>query len=318
MKDNASAKRRKYQVLVLPPLRKIRLKRVWHEYSLYEKEYSNSNPVDFELRDIDLSRYASTMYTGDSLADSTAAARVSKTNVDYLQNNMRYSELSLAAEVARYLNISCVLAAKILRESEDGIELILETVNRYNQAVYDVIIPAVFKALFAVAAVQRTEDKEIVLLREPSNAGYYEFLGREDLAVMKDADNGFTPAQIDKSFHADIYCFDSQPEKKCFEQYIASDKVKEVYFTGMFTAGQGDLSVYYYDPEAGRLRQYYPDFLAKMADGSYQLIEVKGDNMIDNSVVKAKAEAAREMAAASGVEYIMYASSDIMSGNIII
>ena len=48
---------------------------------------------------------------------------------------------------------------------------------------------------------------------------------------------------------------------------------------------RGDLSVHYYDPESGRIRQYYPDFLAKMMDGSYQLIEVKGDNKIDDTVV---------------------------------
>ena len=100
-------------------------------------------------------------------------------------------------------------------------------------------------------------------------------------------------------------------------QYITSDKVREVYFTGMFTSNQGDLSVHYYDPESGRVRQYYPDFLAKMADGSYQLIEVKGDNKIDDEVVKAKAEAAEEMAVASGVKYLMYAGSTIVKTHIL-
>ena len=47
---------------------------------------------------------------------------------------------------------------------------------------------------------------------------------------------------------------------------------KEIYFTGMFTSNQGDLSVQYYDPESKRLRKYYPDFLALMEDGSYQLM----------------------------------------------
>ncbi len=46
--------------------------------------------------------------------------------------------------------------------------------------------------------------------------------------------------------------------------------------------------VQYYDPESKRVRQYYPDFLALMEDGTYQLIEVKGDNMIDDAVVRAK------------------------------
>lgn len=75
-------------------------------------------------------------------------------------------------------------------------------------------------------------------------------------------------------------------------QYISSNKVKEIYFTGMFTSNQGDLSVQYYDPESKRLRKYYPDFLALMEDGSYQLIEVKGDNKIDDEVVLAKKETA--------------------------
>ena len=85
----------------------------------------------------------------------------------------------------------------------------------------------------------------------------------------------------------------------------------------MFTSNQGDLSVHYYDPESGRIRKYYPDFLAKMEDGSYQLIEVKGDNKIDDEIVKAKAEAAEEMAVASGVEYKMYAGSKILKTNIL-
>ena len=83
--------------------------------------------------DADLSKYQSIVYEGDSLARDTT---VKEKNADYLQNNMKYSAFSLAGEVARYLNISCVLAAQILRESVDGIDVILDAVNRYN-AVLD-------------------------------------------------------------------------------------------------------------------------------------------------------------------------------------
>ena len=107
-------------------------------------------------------------------------------------------------------------------------------------------------------------------------------------------------------------------EKIYFEKYITSENVSEIYFTGMFTAGQGDLSVSYYDPESGRLRQYYPDFLARMQDGTYRLIEVKAAAMIDDSIVKAKADAAKEMASESKIEYLMYSGSDIIRKNIII
>lgn len=303
--------RHKYQVRVLPPPRTIRLKRIWHEYTLHEKEYSE--PVDFKLVDADLSRYASIMYERDSLASDTT---VKEKNVDYLKDNMRYSAFSLAGEMARYLNISCILAARILRESVDGIDAVLKAVNRYNAVFYDYIIPAVFHALFDVTSELKTEDNELVLLHEPKDAGYYEFSAKDDL-VLTTSYHGFKPEEIAKSFHADTYCFDSKPEKECFFQYIKSSEVAEIYFTGMFTSNQGDLSVYYYDPESGRIRKYYPDFLAKMQDGSYQLIEVKGDNKIDDIVVKAKQAAAEEMAVASGIEYIMYSSSQIMSSHVL-
>ena len=311
IKNPSNTDRQKYKVRVLPPPRTITLKRVWHEYSLHEKEYST--PVDFKLTGADLSKYRSVMYEGDSLARDTT---VKEKTVDHLQNNMKYSAFSLAGEVARYLNISCILASKILRESVDGMDAILDAVNRYNAILDDYIIPAVFHALFDVTSELRTEDKELVLLREPKDAGYYEFSAKDDL-VLTHRYPGFTAEQVKKSFHADTYCFDSAPEKECFMQYITSGKVREVYFTGMFTSNQGDLSVHYYDPESGRIRQYYPDFLAKMADGSYQLIEVKGDNKIDDVVVKAKQAAAEEMAVASGVKYLMYPGSVVMSTHVL-
>ncbi len=311
IKSPSSDDRHKYKVHVLPPPRSITLKRVWHEYTLHEKEYTD--PADFGLVGADLTKYQSVVYEGDSLAHDTT---VKEKNVDYLQKNMQYSAFSLAGEVARYLNISCVLAARILRESVDGIDVVLNAVNRYNAVLYDYIIPTVFHALFDVASELRTEDQEMILLREPKNAGYYEFSAKDDL-VLTYQYPGFTPEEVKKSFHADTYCFDSAPEKECFMQYIISEKVQEIYFTGMFTSNQGDLSVHYYDPESGRIRQYYPDFLAKMADGSYQLIEVKGDNKIDDAVVKAKQTAAEEMAVASGIQYLMYAGSRIMNTHVL-
>ena len=311
IKNTSTDDRHKYQVRVLPPPRSIRLKRVWHEYTVSSKEYST--PVDFGLAGADLSKYSSVMYERDSIANDTSTKQ---SNADEYQVKMQYSAFSLAGEVARYLNISSILAAKILREAQDGMDVILADVNQYNAVLDDIIIPTIFHALFDVTAIQKTEDRDVVLLREPKDAAYYEFSAKDDL-VITNKYPGFTPDEVLKSFHADTYCFDSLPEKECFFQYIKSDKVQEVYFTGMFTSNQGDLSVYYYDPESGRIRQYYPDFLAKMKDGTYQLIEVKGDNTIDDVVVQAKKEAALEMAAASGIKYEMYAGSTIMKTHIL-
>lgn len=49
----------------------------------------------------------------------------------------------------------------------------------------------------------------------------------------------------------------------------------------------------------------------------YQLIEVKGDYMINNEVVLAKKEAAEEMAIASDMRYFIYASSILMRQNVL-
>lgn len=300
-----------YQVRVLPPPRSIRLKKIWHEYSLVDRGYSA--PIDFGLDAIDESKYESKMYEKGSLRLDLNAK---ETNIDDIKVQMKYSEFSLTGEISRYMNIPCLLISRILREAVDGTDEIVATVNRHNEILDDVIISKIFDTLYEVKSTQKSEDVDVVLLREPKDAGYYEFSASDDLVIAKDHNN-FTAAEIAKSFHADTYCFDSKPERECFLQYISSKKVKEVYFTGMFTSNQGDLSVYYYDPESQRMRQYYPDFLAKMADGSYQLIEVKGDNMIDDSVVKAKAEAAKEMAIASGIQYKMYAGKYLMKQNVL-
>lgn len=311
MKTNTATPKTTRKIRVLPPPRTITLKKIWHEYKLEEKPYSS--PIDFKLDTIDYSKYTSIMYQRDSIARDSS---LKEKNIDYIKEQIRFSAFSLVGEIARYLNISCLLVDRILRESVDGVDAILEAVNKYNDILNDVIVPVIFHALYEVKSELHTEDKELILLKEPKDAGYYEFSAKDEL-VVTDRYQGLKPDEIAKSFHADTYCFDSLPEKECFMQYITHSKVKEIYFTGMFTANQGELSIQYYDPESGRIRHYYPDFLAKLEDGSYQLIEVKGDNKIDDTVVKAKAAAAQEMAIASGIEYKMYAGSEVMKKHIL-
>jgi type III restriction enzyme, res subunit len=300
-----------YKVCVLPPPRSIKMKCIWHEYSLIEKEYSE--PVDFKISEVDETKYESKMYEKGSIRLELSTK---ETVLEDIKEQMKYSRFSIVGEISRYMNLSCVLINRILSESTDGFDELVNAVNRHNEILDDIIIPKLFHTLYEVKSEQMSEDVDVVLLKEPKDSGYYEFSADENLVIEKEH-NSFTPEEIKKSFHADTYCFDSKPEKECFLQYISSDKVKEVYFTGMFTSNQGDLFVQYYDPESRRVRQYYPDFLALMEDGSYQLIEVKGDNMIDDAVVKAKAEAAEEMSIASGMTYKMYAGSVLMKQNVL-
>ena len=42
-----------------------------------------------------------------------------------------------------------------------------------------------------------------------------------------------------------------------------SDKVKEIFFTGMVTSEQNGLYIQYADPDTHRIRKYYPDFLVE-------------------------------------------------------
>lgn len=310
LKEPSGSKKLPYKVRVLPPPRYLNVKQIKHKYSLSEKGYTA--PINFALDTLDVEKYKAVIYEKSGLSHDMS---VKERDADNLLDNVKYSAFSLAAEVSRYLNISPILASKILSESVDGAQAVVDLINKYNGILFDVVIPTIFDALFEVKCEIVTEDKKLTLLKEPVDAGYYEFKGLPELVVTNRDVN--VQQFVHKSFHADTYCFDSKPEKECFWQYLTSKKVKEVYFTGMFTSNQGDLSIQYYDPESRRIRHYYPDFLAIMEDGSYQLIEVKGDNMIDDIVVQAKADAATELAVESNMEYIIYAGSRLMSTNVL-
>ena len=112
-------------------------------------------------------------------------------------------------------------------------------------------------------------------------------------------------AYREKSFNVDNYCFDSRPEFEMFWTLLHDERLSKVWFTGMLTAGQTEFVINYIDPESNTVRAYYPDFLIQKEDGSYVIVEVKGDNMIDNAIVQAKKEYAKQMASASAMEYVM-------------
>lgn len=302
--------RETYQVRVVPPPRSVTLKRIWREYQL--EEIGDTKPIDFGLAELDLSKYVATRYEKSKMSSQTTAK---ENNVDDLREMVQYSAYTLAGELARYLNLSPIFLDKVLRESDDGIDVILQKVNTYNDILDNVIVPGIFHAMFKITSEIRSEDRDLVLLHEPDGRGYYEFSAQPELVVERNT-RKLDDEKRSKSFHADTYCFDSKPELECFWQYLDQDAVAQIYFTGMFTSNQGDLAIQYYDPESRRIRSYYPDFVARMTDGTLQLIEVKGDNMIDDSTVKAKTIAANEMAAEAGAEYKLYASSKIMKSNI--
>lgn len=85
----------------------------------------------------------------------------------------------------------------------------------------------------------------------------------------------------------------------------------------MLTHGQSDFYIEYIDPDSHSVRKYYPDFLFQKEDDSYVIVEVKGDNKIEDPVVQAKKQFAEQMATASQMTYKIIAGSEASSGNYI-
>lgn len=310
--ENPTAKTRKhFFVKVLPPPRVLRLKQVFHRHTLEKNDYSG--PISFDLADLDLEKYKSRVYSKTSLGSTVGS---SAQDVSHIQSNRHFTTYMLTAEVGNYLHLPCAHIHQVLTEATDGMDVIIEKVNQFNEILYDVVIPRIFNAFFRVKTKLVTKDVDITLLKQPHEHEYYEFSANEELVVT--AQTPWAHTHVLKSFHADTYCFDSKPELECFRQYLFSEKVKHVYFTGMFTSqSQSELAIPYVDPESKCLRHYYPDFLAEMADGSYQLIEVKGDNMIDDAVVQEKSKAAEEIAVASRMRYRMIVGTTVMHSNVL-
>lgn len=96
------------------------MKRLWHEYSIVEKEYDA--PVDFKLASIDYGKYESKIYEKDSLYLNVSE----KETVYSIKEQKLFSELTLTAEISSYMNTPCLVVEKILRESVDGLRQLLK------------------------------------------------------------------------------------------------------------------------------------------------------------------------------------------------
>ena len=309
--------KRLYNVRVLPPPIYIRVPKKIHNYYLVEKQYKE--PIDFGLKTLDVSKYQSVIYRKDSIA-SDSSIKVSE--FKGVQDVISYSIYTLSYEISKFLNLSPILVSKILTEAKDGTETILEYVNKYNGILHDELIPKVFRLLFEVKSEVKETEETILLLKKPKDKDYYEMRGDHSLVIEKDNEScGIKALDKNKSFHADTYIFDSNAEKELFYQYISNSTIKKVYFTGMFTSEQSGLRIQYFDPEAKRLRYYYPDFFAELEDGKYQVIEVKGDDKLEDPVVLAKKAAAEEFTASTNnavnMEYVFYPASQIRKTNVL-
>lgn len=297
-----------YVVKIVPPVKELHLEEITKTYELIERALTESG-ISLKVDKIDQEKYKSKL-TKKRGIDNRFGPEVKEFVSD---ENKQYSKYLLIFEVARYLNESPLKIKKIFENSPSYDELV-DLISKYNDVLYDEVIPSVFNHLYDVKEKTETHSKTVPLIRYRKDTDHFVFRSAKNLTIERN--DPLVSKFLSKSFHTDRYCFDSEPEKKLFMDLIESDSVKEVYFTGMFTGSENGLSVQYIDPESNIIRNYYPDILVYYKDGSIEIIEVKGDNKIDDKEVEAKAYAAMELAEHSKMEYRLEKSSDIMSGKV--
>ncbi len=316
--NNAGTDKETIQIKLVPPPVKIKLKRVKTLHQLKEKELSSC--VDLELENIDHSNYTITRTERDIRDLDTATKKEEVQSIEQRQ----FSRFTLVAEIARYLyhpkgvdNLRKIGPLEIrhaLEHSKQGINAVLYEVNAHNKLLYDWVIPRLFNHFYSVESFEKAEEEEIELVKPPKD-GYYSMKAKPELVAWMETDN--YKKFLDKSFHLDYYCFDSVPEKQMFDKLLQQE-VEKVWFTGMLTHGQSDFHIKYIDPESNTVRSYYPDFLVKLKTTNdkdeYVILEVKGDNKIDDAVVQAKAKYASQLAGASGMRYEMIKGSEAQNG----
>ncbi|MDH0733267.1 DEAD/DEAH box helicase family protein [Pseudomonas sichuanensis] len=307
------------EVRVVEPPVKIKLVRVRKLYQMREKAIVTGQKLGLDRADkenwntlVEKYRLIETRQDGLTAADATRASGSRTFDLTLRREKRAFSQLSLVAEVSRYLNRSPLEIEELLDATSEGTDELVAITNEFNELLYDEIIPRLFRLLFDLDEYEKKDEYEVDLIKMPAN-GYYEVSAAKD-KIVRMHDAKIKDDERAKSFHLDTYCFDSGSENWLFWDLLHEQRVKKIYFTGMLTHGQSDFFIQYIDPDSRTVRSYYPDFifLREEPDGSlkYVIVEVKADNQIEDAVVQAKKDFAQQIAVASGMEYRILKSSD--------
>jgi type III restriction enzyme len=264
------------EVSAVPPPVILKLAR---ERVLYDtKRRLIADEVDFGLTDERVNQYRVTVTTHRALNETAIESR--EITSELLQRE--FSEYTLTAELARYFQFDGLSPFDIeqaLETSKDGLERVLWAANLNNRVVYEVLIPALFKAFFKIESYPKTEIEDVELIRGYADKNdippTFRFRAKEHLLAKRDYPQYLLTK--DKTFHLDAYCFDSKPEHEFFKRVLALDEVEKVYFTGMLVHGQSGFQVNYIDPDSHTVRNYHPDFLVRTRTGRSIIVEVKND-----------------------------------------
>lgn len=288
------------EIKPIKPIEKIKLKRIKRTFKMEERVLIEGQ--ELKLKEIDLSSYRIMHERMEGLNHNEFTNKPKETyEITYIKEQFQFTQYNLTAEIARYLNKSCLEIDKIIKSTQEGFEGILKLVNQFNETLYDHVIPRLFGLLYKIDSEQSEEEYEVALIKEPPlDPGHYSMNALPEMTINVDQPD--VQEFKDRSFHLDNYCFDSVPERDFFWHVLRLKTVDKIWFTGMLTHGQSDFFIQYVDPETHRVRSYYPDFLVRKPDGSLLMIEIKGENLIDHPTVKAKQEYAEMIAQASDVK----------------
>ncbi|MCP5458762.1 MAG: DEAD/DEAH box helicase family protein [Gammaproteobacteria bacterium] len=295
---------------------KIKLQRVRRRFALKDKVLSPGAKLLPERADKDQwaeltnpYRLIHTEQEGLTAADAAKTSAIKTEDLTHRRKRVDFSKLSLVGEIARYLNRSPLEIEDLLSATDERLDGLLTAVNEFNELLYDAVIPRLFRELYDLEEQEETEEHEVELIkRPPIPPGYYGVTAKKNM-IVRPADPG-AKDHASKSFHLSAYCFDSNPEQTLFWDLLRDRRVKQIFFTGMLTHGQSEFFIQYIDPDSHTVRSYYPDFVVEKADGNYVIVEVKRDDMVDTTVVQAKASYAKQIAGASGMEYRIIKGTD--------
>ena len=299
--SSAGEKKNIAEVRLMYPSVKIEVKKIKKLFQMNKRHLAEH--VDLKLEEVDLSKYKITV-TKRSIEELSKVVGA-KQDISNIKEQRKFSVFTLVGEIARYLNMSPLELKAIMLTLTESLESICAKVNEHNELLYDEVIPRLFKEIYEVKEYTNEEKVSLELVKDPHNKGeeFYSVSYKDGLLASYYDDK--YKSYRDKTFNVDNYCFDSKPESEMFWNLINDNRLKKVWFTGMLTAGQTEFVINYIDPESNTVRSYYPDFLVQKEDGSFIIIEVKGDHMIDNAVVQAKKEYAKQIASASSMEYMI-------------
>jgi type III restriction enzyme len=238
--------------------------------------------LSFGLEGVDLGQYAPVVTVTEGLEMLTRETQ------EVYRVRRRYTPYSLVEEAARFTSLPCLEVERILRESDAGLEEVLDYINRENALLHDVIIPKIQEALFEYDEESGSTEEEVALAR---NFPVERHISEDQERLLMRPDDG-----RDRSYHLDHYIFDSSEERDLFRMLLSHEQVEEVYFTGGVTdPAHNEFYVEYYDNMAGRWRKYFPDFYLKLAEDGWMVVEVKREDQTEHPNVKAKDAAAREV-----------------------